>query len=165
MEIVPVQEWSGEESLRKDILANPVNIAVIQHTVTPECDSDVECLDYLRRMRKNAIVGGFTDIPYSFMIGGNGKVYEGAGWQRIGAHTFGYNAKSIGIGFIGDFRDKLPTSKALQAAKDLLVYGVENKHLAEDYKLLGHRQLTNTISPGEELYTEIQGWPQWSESV
>lgn len=37
------------------------------------------------------------------MIGGDGRVYEGAGWHTVGAHTYGYNRKGLGIAFIGDF--------------------------------------------------------------
>lgn len=42
----------------------------------------------------------------SFLIGGDGNVYEGAGWHRQGAHTLGYNKISLGIGFIGDYSSK-----------------------------------------------------------
>lgn len=42
----------------------------------------------------------------SFLIGNDGNVYEGAGWNKVGAHTLGYNRKSIGIAFIGDFSGK-----------------------------------------------------------
>lgn len=42
---------------------------------------------------------------FRFIIGGNGKVYEGAGW-KVGAHTRGWNDRAIGISFIGDFRGK-----------------------------------------------------------
>lgn len=37
------------------------------------------------------------------MIGSDGNIYEGVGWYKVGAHTYGYNSKSIGIGFIGSF--------------------------------------------------------------
>lgn len=33
-------------------------------------------------------------------------MYEGCGWTREGAHTYGYNKKSVGIGFIGNFESK-----------------------------------------------------------
>lgn len=33
-------------------------------------------------------------------------MYEGCGWSREGAHTYGYNKKSIGIAFIGNFESK-----------------------------------------------------------
>lgn len=44
-----------------------------------------------------------------FLIGGDGNVYEGCGWTHEGAHTYGYNKKSIGIGFIGNFESKSET--------------------------------------------------------
>ena len=37
----------------------------------------------------------YCDIAYSFLIGGDGKVYEGRGWDEIGAHTLGFNSKVI----------------------------------------------------------------------
>lgn len=40
---------------------------------------------------------------FSFLIGGDGKVYEGRGWHKEGAHTYRYNKNSIGIAFIGTF--------------------------------------------------------------
>lgn len=39
---------------------------------------------------------GWWDIGYSFMIGEDGNVYEGRGWDEVGAHTYGYN--SVGLG-------------------------------------------------------------------
>lgn len=32
---------------------------------------------------------GWDDIGYNFMIGGDGAVYEGRGWDSQGAHTKG----------------------------------------------------------------------------
>lgn len=40
----------------------------------------------------------------SFAIGGNGKIYEGRGFDRVGAHALEYNPKSIGICLIGDWQ-------------------------------------------------------------
>lgn len=40
---------------------------------------------------------------FRFLIGGDGSVYEGRGWHKVGAHTIGYNKKSIGIALIGNF--------------------------------------------------------------
>lgn len=51
----------------------------------------------------NIVVFKQISLFFRFLVGGNGKVYEGAGW-REGAHTKGYNNKSISISFIGDFR-------------------------------------------------------------
>lgn len=43
-------------------------------------------------------------LSLRFLIGGNGRVYEGAGWHHVGAHTKDYNKRAVGISFIGDFR-------------------------------------------------------------
>ena len=40
---------------------------------------------------------------YSFLVGEDGSVYEGRGWDRVGAHTLNYNSRSIGISILGNF--------------------------------------------------------------
>uniref|UniRef100_A0A2A4J0F1 Peptidoglycan recognition protein family domain-containing protein n=1 Tax=Heliothis virescens TaxID=7102 RepID=A0A2A4J0F1_HELVI len=101
------------------------------------------------------------DHPLRFLIGGNGRVYEGAGWHHVGAHTLGYNRRAVGISFIGDFRTKIPSPLALKALRSLLACGVQNKYLAEDYYLVGHGQLSQTDSPGEMLQKHVEMWPHW----
>ena len=39
---------------------------------------------------------GWWDIGYSFLVGEDGNIYEGRGWNEIGAHTKGYN--DVGLG-------------------------------------------------------------------
>lgn len=43
-------------------------------------------------------------ICFSFLVGGDGNVYEGVGFHKVGAHTRGYNTRSLGIAFIGNFQ-------------------------------------------------------------
>ena len=56
-------------------------------------------------------VVGWDDIGYNFVIGGDGRVYEGRGWDRVGAHTKGWNSISVSFAVMGDFRDHLPNLK------------------------------------------------------
>ena len=63
---------------------------------------------------------GWRDIGYSFVIGGDGNVYEGAGWNKLGTHTKGLNSRGYGISFIGDFMRRNPTARAQQAFHDLV---------------------------------------------
>ena len=67
---------------------------------------------------------GWDDIGYNFLVGGNGKIYEGRGWDRVGAHVKNWNSKSVGISFIGTFMTTKPTDAALKAAQDLIECGV-----------------------------------------
>nr|XP_026484256.1 peptidoglycan recognition protein-like [Vanessa tameamea] len=107
----------------------------------------------------------FWDIGMSFLIGGNGKIYEGTGWLHVGAHTYGYNSKSIGISFIGNYNNDELKPEALEAAKALIKCGVEKGHLTPDYHLVGHKQLIATESPGRKLYREIRTWPHFLDDV
>jgi peptidoglycan recognition protein len=50
---------------------------------------------------------GWSDIGYNFLVGGDGNIYEGRGWIRVGAHTPGYNINSMGICLIGNFTCEL----------------------------------------------------------
>lgn len=107
----------------------------------------------------------FGDIGYNFLVGGDGNIYEGCGWNRQGAHTRGYNQKSICISFIGTFTKMRPPMRQLIAAEKLIEQGVELRKLGSDYRLLGHRQLIAIESPGRELYKIIVKWPHWSEDI
>lgn len=108
---------------------------------------------------------GFDDISYNFLIGNDGNVYEGRGYDFQGAIAKGYNAGSINVAFVGNYANKLPSSSALEALTSLLKSMVDNKKLKANYKLYGHLQLSATLSPGMTLYAEIKKLPQWSNQI
>lgn len=62
------------------------------------------------------------------------------------------------------FLETLPSSKAMDVAKQLIACGVELGELDNHYKLLGGRQVIESASPGLELYAEIQEWNNWSSA-
>ncbi|CAH2105806.1 unnamed protein product [Euphydryas editha] len=164
-DVVPITQWSGSASKRNAELNKPVHLVIVQHTVTQDCYTDTDCERIANGIRAYQMKYlEYDDIGQSFLIGGNGKVYEGAGW-RVGAHTKGYNNKSISISFIGDFRDKVPTPHALQSAQDFLNCAVYKNHLNMNYHLVGHQQLSATLSPGASLQNLIENWSHWLNDV
>lgn len=42
----------------------------------------------------------------SFLVGQDGAIYEGVGWNVQGSHTPGYNDIALGIAFMGTFSGK-----------------------------------------------------------
>lgn len=68
---------------------------------------------------------GWGDIGYNFVIGGDGRVYEGAGWSREGVHTYAWNKKSYGISFVGNYMSLKPKEYMLHAARKLIVCGIK----------------------------------------
>lgn len=107
----------------------------------------------------------WDDIAYNFLVGGDGAVYEGRGWDKEGAHTKGYNKRSICIAFIGTFNKILPPLRQLSATKMLIEQGIKENKLHPNYKLFGHRQLIPSESPGKALFEIIKKWPHWSNET
>lgn len=104
-----------------------------------------------------------TDIKYNFMVGGDGAIYEGRGWN-FECEDFGnYNEASISISFIGKFIEVLPTQGQLNATHELIKEGVRIGKLAKDYVLYGHCQVVDTLSPGRALYRLIKTWDHWQK--
>nr|XP_033183413.1 peptidoglycan recognition protein 1-like [Bombus vancouverensis nearcticus] len=143
----------------------PVPYVIISHTATEICRTEAECAYHVRYIQTFHIESKqWSDIAYNFLVGGDGYVYVGRSWDFMGAHSFGFNNISIGISFIGTFNIVIPPTRQLYAAQRLIELGIENGKIAPDYKLLGHRQVFRTSSPGDTLYSAIQTWPHWSPS-
>ncbi|CAK9797270.1 Peptidoglycan-recognition protein LF [Anthophora quadrimaculata] len=158
------QEWGGqppEEPLQPMKL--PVPYVIISHTATDFCSTQSACTLHVRFAQTFHIESKhWSDIAYNFLVGGDGLVYVGRGWDKIGAHAFGYNNISIGISFIGTFNTVEPPNIQLVAAQRLIEIGVEEGKIVSDYKLLAHKQVSRTLSPGDKLYSIIKTWPHWS---
>ncbi|XP_018329558.1 peptidoglycan-recognition protein 1-like [Agrilus planipennis] len=164
--LVSKKNWGARTPSQVDYALIPIKFVIVHHTVTTECNSDASCKETLQSIQNYHMDElDYYDIGYNFLIGGNGKVYEGTGWHKVGAHAVGYNSRSLGLAFIGDFRDKLPTSAQLTTAKDFLKCAVGLGELSEDYKLLGAKQVIATVSPGKKLYEEIKKWEHYTNKV
>ncbi|KAK6166879.1 hypothetical protein SNE40_023489 [Patella caerulea] len=145
-------------------ISSPVNLVFIHHTDGSNCTTETECRQRVRNIQHGHMEERkFTDIGYSFLVGGDGRVYEGRGWGKEGAHTAGYNNISIAMAFIGDFSSYLPNEAAFTALRNLIAYGVSIDKISTSYKLSGHRDAANaaTKCPGQSLYNVITKWHRY----
>ncbi|KAH8242397.1 hypothetical protein KR032_005152 [Drosophila birchii] len=165
--IVTRAEWNAQPpNGPMDAMETPLPRAIIAHTAGVGCTDDESCALQVRNLQNFQMSRfKFSDIGYHYLIGGNGKVYEGRSPALSGAFAAPNNKGSLGIVFIGTFVKQAPTREAIEAAKNLLEYAVQKGQLVENYKLLGHRQVSATESPGSALYTLIQQWPHWSTEI
>nr|CAD7454711.1 unnamed protein product [Timema tahoe] len=147
------------------LAVSPVPYAVVHHGGTKEyCHNQNTCSAIVRSYQNYHIdTKGWNDIGYSFVIGEDGHVYEGRGWDFVGAHAPGYNTQSIGICVIGDFSDRLPNEEALTTLSDLISCGVDIGKIGEGYHVIGHRQARDTLCPGDTLYKWVEALPQWTD--
>ncbi|OXU20278.1 hypothetical protein TSAR_006685 [Trichomalopsis sarcophagae] len=173
--IIERSQWGAKRWKEVNYLVTPLLYVIIHHTATPECNSFSSCADIVKNIQKYHMNDlKWFDIGHSFMIGGDGNVYEGTGWSMEGAHTYGYNKKSISIAFIGNYQhsyrnstvainiEKIPTEASLTAARDLIKCGKSQGYLRQNVKVIGARQVTSTLSPGDQLYARVQTWPEWT---
>jgi hypothetical protein len=102
---------------------------------------------------------GFQDIPFNFLIGGDGNVYEGRGdryqgqiSQRTSESSF-EELEELGliVAFIGSFVDEGPSARQQQTFRAFLDSSVRREVLQEDFQILSQDQLVMTNPPPEKL--------------
>lgn len=99
------------------------------------------------------------------MIGEDGRVYEGRGWDKVGAHTLGWNKVSVSFAFMGNFEEKEAGPLAIDALKGIISYGVSNGLLSADYKIYGHRDARpGSKGPGDKLYSQIKTFDRFDHN-
>uniref|UniRef100_A0A182YQ46 Peptidoglycan-recognition protein n=2 Tax=Anopheles stephensi TaxID=30069 RepID=A0A182YQ46_ANOST len=158
-------QWGANKSSNVTYQLKPVANVIVHHTTGERCTSVTTCKEMVRNIQTfHQTQNRWSDIGYNFLIG-TGNIYEGIGWHRTGAHLRGYNDKSIGVAFLGNFDQDRPTARSLDLLARLLQCGVETGELADDYRLYGARQLQATNSPGKLLYAKLQTFDHWQEDV
>ncbi|MEE1929694.1 peptidoglycan recognition protein [Streptomyces sp. TRM 70351] len=175
--------WRAEEAREPADYTESVEAVFVHHTNHPneyDCAKDVPGM--LRSMQEDHIEGkGWDDLGYNFVVDRCGNVYEGraGGADKAveGAHTKGFNARSVGIGALGHFgageevpRPMLEAIAAVAAWK--LRPGVDPRGRARMVStndasryskgtavrldvIAGHRDGYHTDCPGDALYEAL----------
>ena len=100
-------EWKARKPRSTAALAHsPAPYYVVHHGgIERYCHDQASCSAVVRSYQNMHLdENHWEDIGYQFLVGEDGNVYEGRGWERMGAHAPGYNTQSIGICVIGDFQ-------------------------------------------------------------
>lgn len=168
VDIVSRAAWEAKEPRSKStkLSSLPPKYVIVSHTgLSTSCSvsKPSNCAGHVKAIQtRHQTHKGYNDIAYNFLVGSDGKVYEGRGFDVEGEHTIGYNNNSIGLAFIGEFEYKIPTQRLFDTAKSFLNSAVQLGKLANDYKLIAEKQLTyNTNSPGKNVIGVIETWPHW----
>ncbi|XP_035785874.1 peptidoglycan-recognition protein LE-like isoform X7 [Anopheles albimanus] len=164
LRLVTRTEWLAQPP-REELtdLKLPVNNVIIAHTATEGCTTQAACVLRVRILQEYHMDGkNYDDITFNFLIGGDAKIYEGRGWHKVGAHTQGYNSKSIGVAFIGNYEyvDK-PTDKQMQSLERLLKHGIAETSLSSNYKVFASEHLDTEEKTGKWLVEALQKLPEF----
>lgn len=96
----------------------------------------------------------WSDIGYNFLVGQDGRIYEGRGWLTIGAQAHQHNTSGIGVCFIG--RDGDVTTAAKASIRDL--FDMACTKAGRTLLQRGHGQLSgnSTDCPGRQLLAWVK---------
>ncbi|XP_073840289.1 peptidoglycan-recognition protein LC-like isoform X3 [Musca autumnalis] len=167
LRIVPRDGWLAQPPLNPWVpLDLPVDRVIIIPTLTTNCETQAACTFTVRNTQTfNIESQQQDDIIYNFLIGGDGNVYEGRGWDNRGSVIKGYNDDSISLAYIGSFKKQKPSGKQLNVTRLLLKEGVRLEKLSEDYRIVAANKLdpTSTATSADALYESFKDWPHWSD--
>uniref|UniRef100_H0WZL5 Peptidoglycan recognition protein 3 n=1 Tax=Otolemur garnettii TaxID=30611 RepID=H0WZL5_OTOGA len=115
-------------------LTLPVTYIITEQVVGMEYQEQSSCSQMLRGLQSHSVYSrGWYDVAYNFLVGDNGRVYEGVGWDIQGLHTQDYNSVSLGIAFFGNKMGSSPSPTALSAAEGLISCAIQKGHLSLRY--------------------------------
>lgn len=148
--------WSAERTKANVTPMTRIDRITLHHTSEyPGMNqlNDIQTIQAIARYHREH--QGWADIGYHYLIGRDGKIYEGRPRHLQGAHVGGHNENNLGITVIGDFVKKLPNTRQLDTLKTFLSEQLKATKLGIN-KLYGHRDLKPTQCPGEQLYRWLQ---------
>jgi len=135
----------------------PAGEWLAHHTIVPDLSARATLEDEARAMlnvhryHERQKYGGFS---YQWAIFDSGRIWEGRGWGRTGAHTKGRNSKSIGFVFFINGDKRSPSAKAWKAAQWLIAVGEVSGNVARGASLGGHRRYAKKSCPGAVVTDE-----------
>lgn len=156
-----VREFQKSHSLVVDGIVGPRTWAALGIAPQPSsrridkiilhCSATPEGKDYtVEQIRSWHLANGWSDIGYHFVIYRDGTVHRGRPVEKIGAHTTGYNAHSIGICYIGGCAadGNTPKNTLTKAQRIALIRLL--KELRVTYPMAtihGHNEFANKACP------------------
>lgn len=154
--LVPRRAWTSQGVKGNNNPMGTVTRITVHHTGEHGTWDDLPDSEIVQRIeRYHRDEKGWAAIGYHFLVGKDGKVYEGRPAKYQGAHTSTQNENNLGVSVIGDFMRKPPSARQLSALKAFLddkrgEYGVGRG------RIYGHRDLHPSQCPGDALYAWVK---------
>ena len=187
--IITRSQWGADESLRtcEPALSTSLMSAAVHHTASTNdyTAADVPAMlrgFYAFHTRSEADGGrGWCDIGYNFLVDKFGRVFEGRAGSIdktvIGAHTGGFNGRTVGVSAIGEYGAVAPTAALLEGISQTIAWKFSQLHISAGRTvtmvsggstskfpegtvvtfptIYGHRDAGQTACPGQNLYDSL----------
>lgn len=135
---------------------------LVFHTRGEQCKDLHSCGSIVRSIQSNSIQSNCSDLPYNFLVGGDGQTYEGRGWSfESGFDQVPKSNISLTVGFIGNFTVLQPPKQQIEEMKAWIRESIRKQKLAANYKVFGVRNITESRLDGDGLFRKIEKWSNW----
>lgn len=157
MDIITRKDWGARKrKSAPETVAPATRRAVMAHHSTGEELGREDYPEWVRQIQTHHMdVNGWQDIGYNFLVSPAGDIFEGRGWDAVGAHCSGYNAPAIGVCVLGEYGTGTVTDAAMGALVELLAEA--ERRAGHDLEQEGHRDRFSTACPGSVLYQRWTG--------
>jgi len=165
LRIISRAEWGARYDNGGGPAPIPASECWLHHSVTgaPGVDAtfeqDVAAILALERIGEDRFGQGMS---YTWPICPSGRIFEGHGVGRLGAHTGGRNGVARAICFVGNYETSRPSTAQIRSAAWLLQHGRDREWLRVAALRGGHRDVLRltgdsiaTDCPGAHAYTRI----------
>jgi hypothetical protein len=181
--VVTRRQWGADERLRsgKPAYSSSLKMAFVHHTDSVNTYSPAQAAGVVRGVYAfHTRSRGWGDIGYNFLVDRYGRVYEGraGGVDKvvIGAHTAGFNSRTVGVALVGSYTSVVPSSAQLRALQQLLAWKLAQHHVDPTGRtsmtsaggtryakgrqvtlnvISGHRDGGSTACPGNQTYARL----------
>ena len=152
--LVPRSSWTKVAPRSNSRPIGRVTRITLHHTAEHGAVATLPDVEVIRRIENYHRNGRkWCAIGYHYLVGKDGRVYEGRPANLQGAHVLSENENNIGISMMGDWDKKMPSARQLSALKAFLD-DTRDRFKVGKSKVYGHRDLNRSVCPGEALY----GW-------
>lgn len=166
MEYTSREQWGARYGPGYAMKAGARELVVAHHAgspdVSPTATEEFERNIVLFRLEEYQVRNLFTTRPmverhigYNWVVMPSGRIYEGVGWGRVGAHAPGVNASGYGICIVMNAASKPPTDQAVVAFRSIIEEGLRLGHIGRNYRVAPHSEFKNTTCPGNYIRTRL----------
>nr|BBK26507.1 peptidoglycan recognition protein 8 [Nephotettix cincticeps] len=148
MNVIRREEWGALPGKGLEPMDLPIkHVLFSAENEFQYCLDEQECTHSVRSIQKHYLDKGLEDIPYNFIVGNDGNVYEGRGWNNkpgpdVQKDPSFKNNPTLDIGVICGHKEITPDKmdlvrSAFQLAEDFVKFGIQEKKVEADYEFEG----------------------------
>jgi hypothetical protein len=161
--VISRADWGARDEVCSS--PDPTKTQMAIHHTASETDNGGDIASKVRQLQAWAIdSAGYCDIPYEFLMGIDGSIYEGRAIGELSAATGGHNSGTVAMSAVGCF-DSAGCASGGDTPSDamILAYGSLVATTASVYGIpidadhvKGHRDYGNeTACPGDRLWARL----------